>query len=113
MIKTHEKIQFVYQFYNPQSNSNLGRHEIRFCAVSKWVRNFFDDPGLQVKSEGTIEISSLTEFWLNYNPNRRNIHSPSILAEESVTVFGNVASREQRSADFTAAVYDNPEKNYP
>lgn len=38
------------------------------------------------------------------------IHSSSILAEEGVTVFGNVESKEQRSVDFTTAVYDNPEK---
>ena len=38
------------------------------------------------------------------------IQSPSILAEESVTVFGDVQNSEQRSVDFTAVVYDNPEK---
>jgi len=38
------------------------------------------------------------------------IHSPSIFAEEGVTVSGNVENKEQRSVDFTSAVYDNPEK---
>ena len=38
------------------------------------------------------------------------IETPSILAEESVTVFGDVKNKEQRSVDFTTAVYDNPEK---
>jgi len=38
------------------------------------------------------------------------IQTPSFLAEKSVTVFGEVGSKEQRSVDFTSAVYDNPEK---
>jgi hypothetical protein len=38
------------------------------------------------------------------------IESPSIFAEESVTVSGDVINNEQRSVDFTAVVYDNPEK---
>ncbi len=38
------------------------------------------------------------------------IESPSIFAEESVTVSGDLINKEQRSVDFTAAVYDNPEK---
>ena len=38
------------------------------------------------------------------------IHSSSILADEGVTVSGNVENKVQRSVDFTTAVYDNPEK---
>jgi len=38
------------------------------------------------------------------------IHSPSILADEGVTVSGNVENKVQRSVDFSTAVYDNPEK---
>ena len=38
------------------------------------------------------------------------IQTSSIFAEESVTVFGNVENKEQRSVDFTTVVYDNPEK---
>ena len=38
------------------------------------------------------------------------IKSQSILAEEGVTVSGVVTNNVQRSVDFTAAVYDNPEK---
>ncbi len=30
IIKTHEKIQFVYQFYDPQTNSNLAKMKYNF-----------------------------------------------------------------------------------
>ena len=36
------------------------------------------------------------------------IHLPSIFADESVTVSGNVENKIQRSVDFTTVVYDNP-----
>ena len=39
------------------------------------------------------------------------IHSPSIFADESVTVSGIVENKVQRSVDFTTVVYDNPEKS--
>ena len=38
------------------------------------------------------------------------IHSHSILADEGVTVSGNIENKEQRSVDFTSVSYDNPEK---
>ncbi|HXW02753.1 MAG TPA: hypothetical protein VD651_00610, partial [Nitrosarchaeum sp.] len=38
------------------------------------------------------------------------IQSSSILAEESVTVSGNVENKAIRAVDFTTVVYDNPEK---
>ncbi|PIW34352.1 MAG: hypothetical protein COW26_07705, partial [Nitrosopumilales archaeon CG15_BIG_FIL_POST_REV_8_21_14_020_33_23] len=38
------------------------------------------------------------------------IQTSSILAEESVTVSGNVENKAQRAVDFTTVIYDNPEK---
>jgi starvation-inducible outer membrane lipoprotein len=38
------------------------------------------------------------------------IYSSSILAEEGVTVYGNVEDKEQRSVDFTSVIYNNFEK---
>ena len=106
-VRTHEKTQFVYQFYDPKTNSNLANMKYDFVILQNGreifrdggmnqiggdYRNFvFDDPGsIIIRIEG--------------------IHSPSILAEGSVTVSGSAENRAQRSVDFTAIVYDNPEK---
>ncbi len=80
VIKTHEKIQFVYQFYDPQTNSNLAKMKYNFIIfrdeglnqIGDDYRNFvFSDSGsIIIRIEG--------------------IHSPSILAEEGVTVSENV-----------------------
>ena len=107
VIKTHEKIQFVYQFYDPQTNSNLAEMDYSFVIFQNG-QEIFRDKGLSqiggdyrnyvFSDSGSIIIRI------------EGVQSPSVFAEESVTVFGDVQSREQRSVDFTTAVYDNPEK---
>ena len=107
VIKTHEKIQFVYQFYDTQTNSNLAKMKYDF-AMFQNGKEIFRDEGLS-QIGGDYRNYVFTEsgsIIIRLN----GIHSPSILAEEGVTVGGNVENNEQRSVDFTTAVYDNPEK---
>ncbi len=107
VIKTHEKIQFVYQFYDPQSNSNLAEMNYNFIIFQNGQEIFRDEGLNQIGGDyrnfvftdsGSIIIRI------------EGIQTSSILAEESVTVFGDVKNKAQRSVDFTTAVYDNPEK---
>jgi plastocyanin len=107
VIKTHEKIQFVYQFYDPKTNSNLANMKYDFIIFQNGKEIFRDEGLSQIGGDyrnfvfsdsGSIIIRLV------------GIHSPSIFAEEGVTVSGNVENKEQRSVDFTLAVYDNPEK---
>ena len=107
VIKTHEKIQFVYQFYDPKTNSNLANMKYDFIIFQNGKEIFRDDGLSQIGGDyrnfvfsdsGSIIIRLV------------GIHSPSIFTEEGVTVSGNVENKEQRSVDFTSAVYDNPEK---
>ncbi len=107
VIRTHEKIQFVYQFYDPLTNSNLANMQYDFVIFQNGkeihrdtgknqiggdYRNFIFD------EEGSIIIRF------------EGIQKSGILTEESVTVGGVVENTAQRSVDFTAVVYDNPEK---
>ena len=107
VIKTHEKIQFVYQFYDPQTNSNLAEMKYEFVIFQNGQEIFRDQGINQIGGDyrnyvftdsGSIIIRI------------EGIQTSSIFAEESVTVFGDVENKIQRSIDFTAAVYDNPEK---
>ncbi|AFS81726.1 blue (type1) copper domain-containing protein [Candidatus Nitrosopumilus koreensis AR1] len=107
VIKTHEKIQFVYQFYDPQTNSNLAEMKYDFVIFQNG-QEIFRDEGLS-QIGGDYRNFVFTDSG-SIIVRIEGIHSPSLLAEESVTVFGGVESKEQRSVDFTAAVYDNPEK---
>ena len=107
VIKTHEKIQFVYQFYDTQSNSNLADMKYDFIIFQNG-KEIFRDTGLN-QIGGDYRNFVFTESG-SVIVRIEKIHSPSILAEESVTVFGNIENKEQRTVDFTAAVYDNPEK---
>lgn len=107
VIKTHEKIQFVYQFYDPQTNSNLAKMQYNFIIFQNGKEIFRDD--------GLNQIGGDYRNFVFSNPGSiiiriEGIKSSSILAEEGVTVSGVVEHDAQRSVDFTTAVYDNPEK---
>jgi hypothetical protein len=107
VIKTHEKIQFVYQFYDPQTNSNLAKMKYDFVIFQNGKEIFRDEGLNQIGGDyrnfvfdesGSIIVRI------------EGIQSSSILAEESVTVSGTIENKAQRSVDFTGVVYDNPEK---
>ena len=107
VIKTHEKIQFVYQFYDPRSNSNLAEMKYDFIIFQNG-QEIFRDKGLS-QIGGDYRNFVFTDSG-SIIVRIEGIQTPSLLAEESVTVFGDVKNKEQRSVDFTTAVYDNPEK---
>ena len=107
VIKTHEKIQFVYQFYDPTTNSNLAKMKYDFIIFQNGKEIFHDEGLNQIGGDyrnfvfdesGSIIIRI------------EGIEALSILAEEGVTVSGKVENKAQRSVDFTGVVYDNPEK---
>jgi plastocyanin len=107
VIKTHEKIQFVYQFYDPATNSNLAKMKYDIIIFQNGKEIFHDEGLNQIGGDyrnfvfdesGSIIIRI------------EGIETSSILAEESVTVGGKVENKVQRSVDFTGVVYDNPEK---
>lgn len=107
IIKTHEKIQFVYQFYDPTTNSNLAKMKYDFIIFQNGKEIFRDEGLNQIGGDyrnfvfdesGSIIIRI------------QGIEALSILAEEGVTVSGKVENKAQRSVDFTGVVYDNPEK---
>ncbi|MCV0430805.1 plastocyanin/azurin family copper-binding protein [Nitrosopumilus sp.] len=108
VIKTHEKVQFVYQFYDPQTNSNLAEMKYNFVIFQNGQEIFRDEGLSQIGGDYRNFVFSESGSVII---RIEGIESPSIFAEESVTVSGNVQSKEQRSVDFTAAVYDNPEKS--
>ena len=107
VIKTHEKIQFVYQFYDPATNSNLAKMKYDFIIFQNGKEIFRDEGLNQIGGDyrnfvfdesGSIIIRI------------EGIETSSILAEGSVTVSGKIENKAQRSVDFTGVVYDNPEK---
>ncbi len=107
VIKTHEKIQFVYQFYDPTTNSNLAKMKYEFIIFQNGKEIFHDEGLNQIGGDyrnyvfddsGSIIVRI------------QGIEASSVLAEGGVTVTGKVEDKVQRSVDFTGVVYDNPEK---
>ncbi len=108
VIKTHELIKFIYQFYDPATNSNLAKMNYEFIIFQNGkelyrgsginqiggdYRNFvFEDSG-----------AIIIRF--------ENIHNPNIFAEGSTVVGDTPTEKAVRTVDFTAVTYDNPEKS--
>ena len=108
VIKTHELIKFIYQFYDPATNSNLANMKYDFA--------IFQNGKELYRGEGVNEIGGdFRNFVFDESGSIiirfENIVSAAILADESVTVKGEVANKDARSVDFTAVAYDNPEKS--
>ncbi len=107
IIKSYEKIQFVYQFYDPTTNSNLAKMKYSFIIFQSGKEIFRDEGLSQIGGDyRNFVFSDSGSIIIRIE----GIHSPSIFAEKSVTVSGNIENQEQRSVDFTTVVYDNPEK---
>ena len=107
VIKTHELIKFIYQFYDPDTNSNLANMKYDFIIFQNGKEIY--------RGEGVNEIGGdYRNFVFDESGSIiirfENIVSSSTLAEESVTVRG-AASKAARSVDYTAVAYDNPEKS--
>ena len=107
VIKTHELVKFIYQFYDPQTNSNLAKMHYDFIIYQNG-KELYRDSGINqiggdyrnfvFEEQGSIIIRF------------ENIRNPNILAEGTTVVQGEVSSKAARSVDFTTVVYDNAEK---
>ena len=103
-----KKIQIVYQFYDPLTNSNLAKMKYDIIIFQNGKEIFRDEGLNQIGGDyRNFVFSDSGSIIIRIE----GIHSPSILADESVTVSGIVENKVQRSVDFTTAVYDNPEKS--
>ena len=107
VIKTHEKIQFVYQFYDPTTNSNLAKMKYDFIIFQNGKEIYRDEGLNQIGGDyRNFVFDESGSIILRIE----GIEPQSALAEASVTVSGKIENKAQRSVDFTGAVYDNPEK---
>lgn len=108
VIKTHELIKFIYQFYDPATNSNLAKMKYDFIIFQNGKEIY--------RGQGVNEIGGDYRNFVFEESGSiiirfENIVSSSILAEGSVTVEGEAANKAARSVDFTAVAYDNPEQS--
>ena len=107
VIKTHERIQFIYQFYDPNTNSNLDKMKYNFIIYQNGQEVFRDEGLNQIGGDyRNFVFDKSGSIIIRFE----EIESSSILSEGSVTVSGTPEQQGQRTADFTSVVYDNPEK---
>jgi len=106
VIKTYEKISFIYQTYDPKTNSNLDKMKYDFILIQNG-KEIFRDEGLTgiggdyrnyiIEKAGPIEIRF------------ENIQSGGTSGIESIA-RGPASDLSLRNIVFSAMVYDNPDK---
>lgn len=105
VIRTHEEVKFIYQFYNAATNTNLAKMQYDFILIQNGneiyrdtgltqiggdYRNYaFDNPGpIIIKFEGITNTAGTVD-------------------EKSVS---GITTKASRTTEFSTIVYDNPEK---
>jgi plastocyanin len=107
VIKTHELIKLIYQFYDPATNSNLAKMNYEI-AIFQNGKELFRGSG--VNQIGGDYRNFVFEESGSIIIRFENIHNPNIFTEGSTVVGGTPAEKALRSVDFTAVAYDNLEK---
>lgn len=106
VILTHEKVKFIYQFYDPQTNSNLAKMKYNFVVILNGKEIYRDSGVNQIGGDfRNFAFDESGEAVIRFE----GIQSASALAEESTTVASE-STPEQRTVEFSSLVYLNPEK---
>jgi len=109
IIKTNEKVTFIYQTYDPATNSNLDKMKYDLILIQNGEEIFRDD--------GLTAVGGDYRNYLFEEPGSleirfENIQSGGTSGIESV-VRAPVNDLSLRSVKFTTMVYENPDKIAP
>ena len=105
VIKTHETVKFIYQFYNSATNTNLAKMKYDFVLIQNG-EEIYRDVGL-------------TQIGGDYRNFAFDNSGPVIIRFEGITGTVGTASEKSvgittnkaaRTTEFSTIVYDNPEK---
>ena len=107
VIKTHEKLQFIFQFYDPGTNSNLAKMNYDFIIFQNGKELYRDSGENQIGGDyRNFVFEESGSIIIRFE----NIINPNIFAQDSTIVSSVASSKSQRTVDFTAVVYDNSDK---
>lgn len=106
VIKTHEKVVFIYQTYDPATNSNLDKMSYDIIITQNGKEIFRDDGLTSIAGDYRnfiFEEAGPVEIWFE------NIVSWGTSAIES-TARAQPIDISFRAVQFTTKVYENPDK---
>lgn len=106
VIKTHEKIRFIYQFYNVATEKNLAKMQYDFVLIQNGEEIYRDAGKTEIGGDFrdyVFDISGpvLVRF--------EKIHGDERDSAEGRTLGGEIQRPEQRSVEFSTIIHDNPD----
>lgn len=106
VIKTHETVKFIYQFYNSATNANLAKMKYDFVLIQNG-KEIYRDTGLT-----QIGGDYRNFAFVNSGPiiiRFEGIESTAgTVSEKSIDII--TTNKAVRTTEFSTIVYDNPEK---
>ena len=108
VIKTGEKTIFIYQFYDPMTNSNLQKIVYDFIIIQNDNEIF--------RSNGLLQIGGDYRNFIFENSGPitirfENLDNPNLFIETSAGISGaKIAAAGEQFAEFSTIVYENPEE---
>lgn len=105
VIKTHDQIKFIYQFYDTRTDRNLAKMEYDFVLIQNGAEIYRDTGRTEVGGDFRSYVFDndgpvLIRF--------EKIRGDSRESAEGRTLGGDVQTPEQRTVEFSTLVHDNP-----
>lgn len=105
VIKTHEKIKFIYQFYDTRTDRNLSKMIYDFVIIQNGSEVYRDT--------GKTEVGGDYRDYVFDNSGPVLIRFEKIQGDvresaEGRTLGGDIQSPEQRTVEFSTIIHDNP-----
>lgn len=106
VIKTHEKVKFIYQFYDPATNANLAKMKYDFVLIQNGKEVYRDIGLTQIGGDyRDFAFDELGPIIIRFEGIEGTAGTAS---EKSIDVIAS--DKAARTTEFSTIVYDNPEK---
>lgn len=106
VIKTHEKIRFVYQFYDTITDRNLSKMSYDFVLIQDGVEIYRDSGKTEIGGDfRDYAFDSSGPVLVRFE----RIHGDVRESAEGRTLGGDIQRPEQRTVEFSTIIHDNPD----
>ncbi|TBR23973.1 MAG: hypothetical protein EPO63_04800 [Candidatus Nitrosotenuis sp.] len=106
VIKTHEKIRFVYQFYDAMTDRNLSKMRYDFVLIQDGGEIYRDSGKTEIGGDfRDYAFDSSGPVLVRFERIQGDVRESA----EGRTLGGDIQRPEQRTVEFSTIIHDNPD----
>lgn len=107
VIKTHEKIRFVYQFYDAVTDRNLAKMSYDFVLIQNGKEVYRDAGKTEIGGDFRDYVFDTSgPVLVRFEKIQGDVRESA----EGRTLGGDIQRPEQRTVEFSTIIHDNPDK---